>query len=60
MVRLTIDAMVHATSIYNRRRGDESIAQHLRRITHLHLEDSQIDEIEDEISRFSLDIMFHT
>ncbi len=54
MVRLTVDAMVHATSIYNRKRVDESVAQHLRSITHLHLEDSQLDEIGDEITRFCL------
>ena len=45
MVRLTVDLVARCTSGYTKKKRDESIQQYLKRQTHLHLENKNIDEI---------------
>lgn len=49
MVRLTVANILRGTSIYNKKRVDETSELALKRITHLHLEDMGIDDIGDDI-----------
>ncbi|VDH98467.1 protein phosphatase 1 regulatory subunit 42-like isoform X1 [Mytilus galloprovincialis] len=50
MVKLTIDLIARGTSGYTKKKRDESMSQYLRRLTHLYLEDRNIDEVSDELS----------
>lgn len=50
MVKLTIDLIARGTSGYTKKKRDESMTQYLRRLTHLYLEDRNIDEVSDELS----------
>lgn len=45
MVKLTIDLIARGTSGYTKKKRDESMSQYLRRLTHLYLEDRNIDEV---------------
>ncbi|NP_001088790.1 protein phosphatase 1 regulatory subunit 42 [Xenopus laevis] len=46
MVRLTVDLVMKNSNVL-RNRKDESLARHLRRITHLNFSNKNIDEVED-------------
>lgn len=50
MVKLTIDLIARGTSGYTKKKRDESMSQYLRRLTHLYLENRNIDEVSDELS----------
>lgn len=50
MVKLTIDLIARGTSGYTKKKRDESMSQYLKRLTHLYLEDRNIDEVCDELS----------
>ena len=58
MVRLTKDALVRGTTMYNRKRVDETTSQFLKRVTHLHLQDCHLDEIGLELNRFLFYCLF--
>ena len=45
MVKLTIDLIARGTSGYTKKKRDETMPQYLRRLTHLYLEDKNIDEV---------------
>jgi protein phosphatase 1 regulatory subunit 42 len=50
MVRLTIELLMRCSSSFIKKRRDESKKVYLRRVTHLHLENRDIDDIGDEFS----------
>lgn len=45
MVKLTIDLIARGTSGYTKKKRDETMHQYLKRLTHLYLENKQIDEV---------------
>lgn len=45
MVRLTTDLLLRCASSYVKKQRDESRKHYLRRLTHLHLEDRNIEEV---------------
>ena len=45
MVKLTMDLIARGTSGYTKKKRDESMQHYLKRLTHLYLEDRNIDEI---------------
>ena len=45
MVKLTVDLIARGTSGYTVKKRDEHIQTYLKRLTHLYLEDKNIDEI---------------
>ncbi|XP_052255733.1 protein phosphatase 1 regulatory subunit 42-like isoform X1 [Dreissena polymorpha] len=50
MVKLTIDLIARGTSGYTKKKRDETMHQYLKRLTHLYLENKQIDEVGDDLS----------
>ncbi|KAK2174545.1 hypothetical protein NP493_791g00003 [Ridgeia piscesae] len=50
MVKLTMDLIARGTSGYTKKKRDESMQHYLKRLTHLYLEDRNIDEIGDDLS----------
>ncbi|KAL5016480.1 hypothetical protein ScPMuIL_006069 [Solemya velum] len=50
MVRLTIDLIARGTSGYTKKKRDETVQQYVRRLTHLYLEDRNIDDVGDDLS----------
>jgi len=44
MVRLTVDMLLRCSSSHAKRQRDESRKHFLRRLTHLHLENREIDD----------------
>lgn len=45
MVRITADLIARCTSGYNKKKREESVDHFLKRLTHLYLEDKNIDEV---------------
>lgn len=45
MVRLTSELIARGTSGYIKRRRDEGVGHFMKRVTHLYLEDKNIDEV---------------
>lgn len=50
MVKLTLDFIARRTSGYTKKKREESMRHYLRRLTHLYLEDKNIDDIGDNLS----------
>ncbi|XP_041357135.1 protein phosphatase 1 regulatory subunit 42-like isoform X3 [Gigantopelta aegis] len=50
MVKLTIDLIARGTSGYTKKKRDETMPQYLRRLTHLYLEDKNIDEVGEDLA----------
>lgn len=45
MVKLTLDLIARGTSGYTKKKRDESVQHYLKRLTHLYLEEKNIDEV---------------
>ncbi|XP_059177590.1 protein phosphatase 1 regulatory subunit 42-like isoform X2 [Physella acuta] len=50
MVKLTLDFIARGTSGYTQKKRDETLPQYIRRLTHLYLENKNIDDVGDCLS----------
>ncbi|KAK2164174.1 hypothetical protein LSH36_68g15015 [Paralvinella palmiformis] len=50
MVRLTMDLIIRGTSGYAKKKRDESSQHFIKRLTHLYLEDRNIEEVSDDLT----------
>ena len=57
MVRLTMDLIIRGTSGYAKKKRDESTQHFIKRLTHLYLEDKNIDEVVRSYPVFNLIIL---